>query len=580
MKIDATLAGNLQELYGLELAKKSPYHHVVPGLWGNRIYYSEVGWGRILKVIYAVWTFFFGTRSVVDKLRRAIEYTEKAFERQFKALEKHFSSYQSSLILLLEEDCYFDPKSYAKERWIFTRWHDSSAPFIRLVERGLSPKSDCLFKRFLGRSTSKFVQIPNYKQIRSYQRIIDVVRQIPGKPPLAVLKKLSWKKQLFQEEEKALKVWINSIHSLGDKMKVMTFHKGMTALVNHVEGMHRTHYVRKPMADDLELELAKYGLNIFRQKDAKYIQWCDSLKAGDELSIKDKKYSIDKELLSCKMDNKLRVFTVKNSPNKVIVVGQNRVILSLKKRGAQECSWGIRPAHWFEVSADGRFAVVERLKIPLTKKRWRSDEEIHLDDILLLKPIVDQVSWFVKQKATPKNLDSSYLMYDQMDSLKSTKILIKGEFNYPKLVDFCKKCANGNLTIYKHLVSETGLYKHSYQKYFQEVLKRTLEGTDDLPEDIGASLQFQITDYPVIEKGKSFQKMVIKFQKKCMKKLLQEYVIKDPLSLAKEVAKQISKEYIQSQSICSLWPKMSKSVVAATVNSLGLTKILTDDDYI
>ncbi len=582
MKIDSTLTGNLQELYGLELAKKSSYHQVVPGLWGNRIYYSEVGWGKILKIVYAVWTFFFGSRSVIEKLRKAIRYTERAFERQFKNLEKHFSSYQSSLVLLLEEDCYFDPKIYAKERWIFTRWHDSSAPFIRMVVRGESPKIDRLFKRLIGKSasgsTSKFKQIPNYEEIQSYQKIINVVRQIPEKPPLAALKKLAWKKQLFQEEEKAMKVWIGSIHSLGNKMKVTTFHKGMKSLVKHVERMHRTQYVRKPRVDDLELELAKYGLNIFRQKDPKYMKWCESLKAGDELNIRGKKYPIEDELTSCKMENKLRVYTVKNNPNKVIVVGQNRVILSIKKRGAQEFSWGIRPVHWFEVSSDGRFAIVEKLKIAVSKRRWLSNESIHLDDLLLLKPIADQVSWFIEQNAVPKNLDSSNLMYSQMNSLKSTKILMKGEFNYPKLVDFCKKCANGNLTVYKYLMSETGLSNHSYQKYFQEVIKRTLEGKDDLAEDIGALQQFQITDYPVIEKGKLFKKLVVKLQKKCMRKLLDKYTIKNPLSVAKEVAKQIYKEYVQGKYVCSLWPKMNKRVVAATVKNLGLSRKLQDSD--
>jgi hypothetical protein len=585
MKIDTTLTANLQELYALEHTKKSSYAHIVPSLWGKRLYYSEAGWGKVLKIVYAVWEFFFGPDSIIKKIRQAIVYTEKAFDKQFVEMKKHFATYQFRFLKLLESQQSSDSKKYVKERWMICRWFDGTAPFIKLVQKGNPQKLDKLFKRFTGRPVtdehSSFKNLKGYEEIKGYQDIINVSRMIPGKIPFTILKKLSETEfRLFEEEKKTLTTWISNIHSLGKAVKVNQFHKGMVALVKHINKMHCTEYMSKSRVDDLELELVKNGLNIFRQEDVNYKKWADSLNEGDELEVEGEKYTLGKELKTNKINNKMRVYTLQNFRDKLIAVGNNRVILSIKKRASEEISWGVRSIDWYDVSSDGRFAVIERLVVPFSGIQWKSVDSINIDDLRFLKPLVNQVKWFLEQNATPKNLNSSYLMYGRQRCLKSIKPLVEGEFNYPMLVDLCKECANENPVVYRYLVDETKLSKHPYQSYFKEVVVRTLEGKNDKAEDIGALHKFQIINYPVIQTAQNLQKDIIALQKKCMEKLLNQYELPNPLNVSKEVAQQIRKEYIRCQYICSLWPQMKKQVITTVVQNMNLSNKSSNHHWI
>lgn len=581
--IDKTLTRNLMELYSMEHAENSEYWHIVPSMWGNSLYYTNAGWGRVLHVAYRIWDFFFGTDRLIEQVRNALHYIESTFMRQYEEIRLNFLEFQKLIGDLVEGIPLSNPEDYERCQCLLAKWHDSTMPFIKLALKGKTQKIDQLYLRFtrerVSDPSSIFRNLPQYREMVFYQHVIELVRQIPGPhPPFGALVKLSKKVALFDKEEKSLSEWIERVKAASEVMKIRTFHKGLAAIIHHVEEMHSTKHmreqrrVRQPNIEDLEITLIKRGLNtFFSQIDEKHVKWAESLNCGTELESWGDKYIIDKVIPSGKLIDRMKVFHLQNVADKMIIVAQNRVILPLKMRVAEEESWGVRTVKWYHVSDDGRFAVIEKLRVAVDRIRWHSKVHLVPRDIGILQPIVNQIKFFISTKRTPENLDASRLMIDYDGYLKSSKTLFQGKFDYPLLVDFCRKCAHGNLLVYKHLVEETGLAAHPYHDYFLEVLKRTLrDGAADSAEDIGASRKFRITQHSIINKGELFQKQIIALHEACMEKILTNYDVLNPIVLKEEISAQLFNDYVEGRYIYLFWPKTKERVVAAIVAKMNL----------
>lgn len=589
MNTDNTLTQNLQELYALELTAESKYYQVVPSLWGNNIYYSETGWGKVLKVIYAVDTFFFGAKLIITNVENSLRYTQETFALQCKEMQTYVLEYQTLLGSLVEANASFDIEAYEKAQWQLAKWCDSTVPFIRLIKKQ-PEKIDKLFLRFFNLPASApqsiFNDVSLYEKMLRYKRIIELVRQIPDfLPPFFILFKLLKQSTLLQEEERLLKDWIEKIDY--EEIKILTLHKGLAAFVDHIQECHLSEYMQgqKLSVEDLEFALSQRGLNIFCQKDRQLQKWADSLKEGDELESRGKKYVIDKEMISGKRENQMRVYQLQENSKQLVTIAPNRVLLALKKKAAQELSWGVRSMEWFHVSDDGRFAIIERLKIAISNIHWMSQESLNQNDLRILQPLLNQVIWFIEQKATPKNLDTTYLMYDQENNcLKSTKTVFKDEvtfkkgeeqFNYPLLVEFCKQCANGNLTVYKYLVNETQLCgKHlnfnSYYSYFKEVLQKTLARESIPPAEVAALRG--ISNTFVIRKAETLQKEIVALHRECIEKILRTHQVPNPDFLPNNVSQHILEEFRKGNYICSLWPLMAEKVITAVIKKMRFSE--------
>ncbi|MEC7839800.1 MAG: hypothetical protein VX777_07155 [Chlamydiota bacterium] len=561
------LISNLQEIYSIV---HDDNRDIIAAPIGKHIYNAKYGWGKFWKIFFVVYDFFFGQNFKIRKIKEALHATDKIFNKSIQKAQNHLNLFEQQLIKCIEDHESFSQKKYSKEQWIITRWNDSTKVFLDTICNKKKENFQSLLERYRIDDQKKFDTSQFADTFSKYQSIINLERQLQTPTPLKILNKLSQKKNITKNEEGEITRWIEIINK-SKRVTVGKFHKSLSALITHISKNHTISGIDPANLSHLELELTKRNITIFRKKDDKHITWRKSLRPGSSLEYKGSYITLGNEIKSNKRTNNNNIiYNIENDPKHVIIIGKNKAILGIKHLIVNNYSWGVWATKWKYVDTSGDYGIIERLEKPLTENSWSSGINLDKNDKLILRPIKNQIEWLVKVNKTPKNFNFKNFMYNKKGILKCSKPTIVGEFDFPALVNFAKDCSKGNFKVFEYLMKESGLLKHKYVRYFQEVAEKTVENESIDVSDLAAFQSYQILDLKVIDQANELKKDIGSLQKKCMDKLMKMYEIDDIIDIANEIKINFKKYYKFDKSVCFLWPELKKRIVSKIIRDKNL----------
>lgn len=567
----ARLNSNLYEMH-LSLTNKT-HGELISSPIGNRLYVKNRGWGRLWKLFFIIIDLLFGPDFKIKKLRKSIVLTQKTFQNEFSKAKQSVQKFQKGIIQILEEDRNFLEKEFQYNKWQIHRWNSISLYFLNSLQSKTKNSLELVLNRYsVNSSFRKILKDKLLKDFKLFQKIINLESSLQKATPFLVLRKLSQDKILSSANEDEIKAWISHINKNIKKISIRKFHHSLQAIVQFINEKLCTPYTVKAGISRLEYELAKRDLKLFKEPDIKHLQWRKHLTSGCKIVINGKEIVLNEEIGFIKgRDDHNKIFSIENDENQIAVIGINEAILGMKASIATYLSWGIRPATWLEVSEDGRFALVEKLKTPLSSVNWKSRNFLDTEDLKKMIPVINQVKWFIEQNSCIENLSVKTLMYDKDGILKSTKPTIQSSFNLPKIIKFLKNFSQKNKIIYQDLIQKTGIVQHRYLSFFDEVVEKTLCGDPLSIQDLAAFHRI-ICPY-TIKKAIKLQSKLMDYIHISIKNLNKNYLIPDFIELSYFLKSKLLNSYREDLSICFLWNSTQKKNTDYIVKMLRLQNI-------
>jgi hypothetical protein len=556
------IADNLREVY---IASHDPQviePQLVADFSGSRIYHASAGWGRVWKWFYNMVDFLCGSNFNESKLCQALEKTQKLISQQLDLIKEHVLAYQtyiekSSLSLPFSEE------TYHLARKKITAWNLATGPFIQTCLEDINKNILAIGEKLFGNIHSR-EDLDYLFSLPYLQHLIDLEGFLHEPLPLELFLKLSCKKELQEKEIKTLRAWIEKHNQKNSPISIRPFHHALGAFVEattlHFKGMY-------PNLVSLELALSDLGLKIFFSEDPVHLLWRSKLKPGDVLQTDPNlKVVLGEEIVGKeKEENHNLVFAVKNDPGKVVVIGSNQAILGLKKRVDEENGWGIPSATCISISENGDYGVFEKLVEPLENYQWSTDGSwVHSKDLEILTPIQNMLKWMIQQNLSPYKLEIKFLRFNQEGILKYSKICLPRGFNYTALEDFVFECANGNKTIFCHLMGNSGLYTHPYSKYYYKMFLGAIDDVKKDPSTLSANIE--ISDTRVVDQGELLYKQIKEIKERSKNQILFSHIVPDISMLEQAIKKEIKIFYNMTKLSGKLWPGMEKTVIANVIN--------------
>lgn len=554
---------NFQEIYRATHINKPAKLQLVANLSGTHIYASTQGWGRL-------WCWFYGIASWLtcqdlhlSNLKRAVINTHQLFHTQLSLMAPYLKDYQTYVDKMGEEYAVSESDYFAARHKI-THWNACTLPFINMLRhQGNQPVMQQLrhcFVDYLPKEELSTLFIPEAAQnLRACQQIIDLEGMSEGPLPMLAFKKILKGKFLNAIDHSELDKWIKKINQTAPPI-VNEVHQALNAICQQYNKKDPPHPSMQIDATALEILLENKGCTVFKQIDPKHMQWRNNLKKGSQIPFNTTEIMLTEEIQPAYSTSEhlpifsdhTRVFGVAGKEACVAMTAQNRAALPMKYlRNRQEIGFGLRTAQLLEISDDGRLALMEKLH-PLDARPWTSQNDIlSEEDAPTIKTLTMLLQWFIKYNLTPVNFSSDSLMLDSQYRLKSLKSMQKGPFDFNALEDFCWQCAAGNSTIFKQLMTKSGLATHDVAKFYHEMLANSLKG-DNLPTDDLAGI-YKIGDPKVVDRAIELSCKVLGMQQRLLRELKVYFPMQDEKELALEIAKTILDGHQASKAAGLLW---------------------------
>lgn len=482
----ALLRDNLHEIGSAE-GKNSD---LVANFCGTRVYYKGSGWGRLWKWFYRIASIFIGTQLEQDKLDAAITKTCKIFEKEqqlIAAEQKKFNALLADILKNIDV-----PRSELYDASVkIVRWHDAVDPFIKKCRdySAIKLKKEVDWRHPDGCEDA--VSILNLERITGEQL------------PYGALTRLAIGANLYSEEKKALAKWTKKLN----KADVGSFHQALRGLVN---------ILSDPKADlnRLLYTLAKDHAkcrSILLQEDPAHMQ---SFLPGDRVD----KYTIEKALSK-------HVYTLVNEPDIILRTGINAAILGIQMHAWKTDAECVRTADWYEVDRDGRYAIQERLHRCIADINWKSDgiSNIHKDDRNSAFAIAGRIAWLRKQALSASCLDPKKLMFSKREMLKSTIVIVGSPASIAELERFAWECANKNLSVFRYLITASGIRQDPSCRFFDALFERALTSDEEIDVDeFGSRTIYGVKPASLIDAGKKMVEKVRRRKKKRSHELIRQ----------------------------------------------------------
>jgi len=550
------LRDNFQEIYHAVHTSGPHTLPLVANFSGTRIYNARTGWGRFWRWFYQVvdWT---GQNWRLAKLKQAIIHTHTLFHEQMATIKPSLVHYQDYL-MRAGKSYEVHEKEYFNSRKAIAKLCESTFPFIKMMNDLHHPRFEKLLKSCFkpNKLSSTLFSSPEIEPLRVYRRIIRIESITQSPLPLAIFKKVFKGKIITPEENKELEKWAKKINKAN--LPPSKVHHALTTAIS-LYNPPQTSPERNLMA--LEALLEDKGCTCFQQIDPHHFEWQQQLKRGFVVSHRGIEYTLGSEINPSISDNdQMRVFPIQENPKLVALIAHNRVILALKYfRGRSEDIFGLESASLLSVSEDGRFALMERLQT-LDQISWKSTQErLYEDDKPKLEAIIKFLRLLFKQNHMPAKLSTNLLAFDDRDQLKALKTTPKQPFDFNTLEDFVFACAQGNKTIFKHLMKASWLSKHEMAKYYQKTIVDTLKG-DMTSEDISGRI-YKIDNPKVIDRSIALRDEILRLHQQLLTQFRQLFPNKDPRELNRQIRDSILACYKASKAAGKLWHTLPQDVL-------------------
>ncbi|MGK5594581.1 MAG: hypothetical protein ACSNEK_04400 [Parachlamydiaceae bacterium] len=483
------LASNLVEIS----YTTSPKELVV---FGNRIYNSSYGIGRIIKWIQLA---FPALRPRHSKLSRQCQLTRQLFFDQIKELEQAEKHLRNGIQERLSGNS-------------FTSFQfDQAKDLLLLFNHYLGPLCKDIRKKRSSRALHFLLdKVPNqeksselkrlqelFSRLQFYQRIFIIEEITSTSIPFLQLKKMSFDERLSSSEKRKVNDWLECIEEAADD-QIPSFQGETDNSYAKARFLHRflwgvTHFIRKDMPSNnqefrseleaLETNLAEHGYTHFEEMDDRHFQWKESLRSGEKIEID----HLELILGEPKNEDGILVYSVANDPELEIVIYHNESWSYLKRFQLSVLHCGVIGRNIVAVSRFGQVVVQERLYETLADICWSdpSLKAVTQEDQKRAQPIIKLLKGLASREYfTPFPLTPQSFAFNLHGELKAVDCLAPTYFSFDLLEDFAWQCAQGNPYVFSYLIKESKLRRLGQAKHYQKLFKETLENAAHAPEAI------------------------------------------------------------------------------------------------
>lgn len=547
---------NFQEIYHAVSSKQADGSvNLVANFFGTRIYDSRVGWGRVWRWFYIIIDKLIHHDYRYDRFKKAILHTHCLYHRAIFQLRIHLNSYENYLKLsgggypVSEEEI-------SRSRREISLCHRSFSPFIKLMKKDSFARLGKIFHScFSNKKSKKEMEAlwlsPEIENMESLQKVIELEGAVQGPLPLEIFKKIIRGKALNVLDERSLDIWVKKLNN--HLTSVDKVHQAIREIVKRYAGASASVDVQTAQ---LEGFLEEKGCCIFEREDPIHMRWRSRLKVGDNLIYKNEKLTLGQRI-NCGVDRSLQVFTIENEPDKLVIIGQNSVMLSLRKYWNKMTEgFGVEPLEISEIFEEGRCGMIDKVEV-ISGRKWESIKNDK--NLRLVNEIVTLLRWFLDQGATPDRFEAGKIMFDDQNRLKTLILMKKCPLDFNALEDFALEVANGDQSIFEYLVTRSGLLKHKAALYYRELFEEVIKGKGVLPEELAAI--YCISDSRVVERGRVLVRELLIMQKELCSRVLSLQPNMDIHEIESRVKAAMLRIYKKMKSSGILMPSMGNEVL-------------------
>lgn len=516
------LTKNLQEIYSLSEVYED-YHRptkvlptLVPSLWGHRVYATTSCWGKLLKAIYVI----FGSAMRHRKLREALRKTHEIFHRHLSNIDEAVQKYKK-YIKLATADKPVSKKESSEARVAITEWNDTIGPFLRFLGVNGKLVVNEIFRRSLdmkaGSTTPFFVYQQNFiGDYTELQRVIDL-EGLSGKAlPFSALAFTSYYKTLSSQQQTDFEEFAKKMEALYQNKEITVdyLHLALKTILDSVS------HNNKSIAS-IEMSLMDCGCRIFEDEDPDHMKWRRSLKPGDVVTCNGNQITLGRRIGAKPHGKKDRyiLFEDANSPVQLVRIASNQAMLAISKARNENYSGQIRAVRFWDIDAVGKVALVDRLSLHLRNIVWSSRKGVFAAaDAKKYNWLAPMLKTMVDNRESPcEEFSTEKLMFDAPGRLWYIGDISRGDYNVNVLTKLARDLSNKNLTIFRKLMEDSGLSRHEYTSFYEEIVEKAANnGTNDV-EKIAAACN--ITELSIIEHAQELYNAVIELQDSCCKRL-------------------------------------------------------------
>ncbi len=555
---------------------------LIPGF-----FFRSVSTGGLINTIYSVVYYIIDTyfRSADDSLLKEhlegiLESIKASFAVKVEEVKGAYAQYEAYLNRLKNGETP-DAESVVSARYILADWNNSIRPSKGMTLQKMIKQANATFlaikesKGLFSGWDSLLQYDSSFEQITGTQAIIELEENL-GQLPLGVCSKLcNPNPKLDVIEASTLKQWIAKINGCW-RVDVHKLHRGLRAAMIHLKLSTQSKTGKPSKLAILETNLRDNGLLAMTEPDGKHLSWRRSLGIGSVLSLERNQYTIqDRSTITRTNGGKESYwsFPIVEDESKCIIVGENEVSLGLQIADEATGSSIAPYPKIYRTDRYGRFGEAERIATLLDQKNWTSSGgSVSWGDSGPVRQIEGMLKKLAAMEETPI-VEAADFGFNASNELKLRHPLESGEkYDFPRIVRIAFHAANGNLTVYKRLLKESGLSTHVATEYYQDVVEDVLK-EDSRGYDVVAVVRSpKITDAAVRAMANELSKSVKALLERCSYQLKQTYIIAGKeMSLIREaLVVAIVNEYRDSIGAGMLWPGLDEAVVNRAATKLQL----------
>lgn len=548
---------------------QEPIQCVSPGLTSLSISFEGVvHFFRV--VIYQLLTVLYGTEYRLHKLCKAIRVTQETFQETIQNTQKMMLKRQELLQKSGEGES-VDPVQWVEitrelcgaiNTFSIVKMKDSFQDTLKQIQT-TADRLTAQLPRNMRPKNLQFRSSANIDGLFSQQPLLEFESLVEKIPPYTALKKLStFRGGLEEHFESGLKEWIGKIEE--KQLPPNLIHR---ALRTYLESQSNN---KELSLSCLEWQLWRRGLKSLERTDREHLMRRKSLYNQETIRGKSKSYPIDERLLHHPLHEAGRaVFSIREDPKHLLVVGQNSAEISLDiERGIEDQE--ILPLVFIEV--DGQVYLMEKLPTLLIGQKWKETSDPKLQSIVQL------LHKLIGLKRTPV-LQLGDFGYTESNQLKRMRPFEWNEGkNIDELVKFAKEVANGNLSIFRYLLGETGLKNHPNYAYFTQIVESSLKEKDNPPDCDDIAVEFNIDDSETRETARNLQREILTIEQSCWERVLSDYSLNNPAAFRPKIGTAIKREFRDILGVGIIWQGMEKTVIQSLVQKENLTKTLKTEN--
>ncbi|MBA3239317.1 MAG: hypothetical protein H0T62_13370 [Parachlamydiaceae bacterium] len=464
-----------------------------------------------------------------EKIQAALLFTRTIFSQEQELAIAAQMDYQALLQLSIR-DVQVPHERMRDARETLTAWHSSTNEWTKF----LKSKDSKEIRVWLNTFSEELLEEPRFfsrealnksAQLRQFFKIITVegCLEMPFAP---LLFKAACSQPLEDNDLKNLKVLRHKIDKHREMIGVRNFEKALKSL----NEIFKSEDVVSSLVS-MKMALIDAKCEIFFQRDEKHFIWRNTLTQGMSVQWGERELTLGEQLgekIEPEKDRN-RVFEVVDDDSIVLSFGVNRALHDLRVNMRKKFSWALKSVKCVDVEAKGRFAVIKRLKDPITHIKWQSQTKLVEKDVAIATPIANLVACLLQRNKMFVDLSADDIMFNEKGRLTYLKLPLEGPLNFNSLVSFTIKCANENPLVYKFLI--TKLKEHPYAVFYEKMVENALKKIPDTASNYAAVLNttpffrnFAFTKH-IFDLGKSLHDKIKDLKKSCLEEIRSSHSI-------------------------------------------------------